>query len=143
MSVPDSLQHVIDQFARAPRALRLELLLEYANKLPPLPDELVSQADRFEKVEECQTPLFLASDVRDGRVSIWFDAPPEAPTTRGFASILAHGLDERSVEEVLDVPGDVSSRLGLSDLISPLRLRGMEAMLRRLQRQVRASHPGA
>jgi|SRR6056297_3622774 len=143
MSVPDSLQHVIDQFERAPRALRLELLLEYANKLPPLPDELASQGDRFEKVEECQTPLFLASEVHDGRVSVWFDAPPEAPTTRGFASILAHGLDERSVEEVLAVPGDVSSRLGLSELISPLRLRGMEGMLQRLQRQVRASRDGA
>lgn len=139
MSVPDSLQTVIDQFARAPKALRLQLLLEYANKLPPLPDELASEEDRFERVEECQTPLFLASEVRDGTVSIWFDAPEEAPTTRGFASILHHGLDGRSVDDVLSVHGDVAHELGLTELISPLRLRGMEGMLMRVQRQVRAA----
>lgn len=137
MSVPDSLQQVIDQFARAPRSLRLQLLLEYANKLPELPEELRDDGDRFEQVEECQTPVFLASDVEDGAVRVWIDAPPEAPTTRGFASILVSGLDGRGVDEVLSVPADVSAELQLAELISPLRLRGMEGMLRRLQRQVR------
>lgn len=137
MSVPSSLQHVIDQFAGAPSSLRLPLLLEYAQNLPPLPDALAGAEDRFEKVEECQTPLFLASEVADGAVRVWFDAPEEAPTTRGFASILAAGLDGRTVDEVLAVPTDVAGQLGLTDLISPLRLRGMEGMLRRLQRQVR------
>src|SRR6056297_3118843 len=103
MSVPDSLQQVIDQFARAPRSLRLQLLLEYANKLPELPEPLREDGDRFEQVEECQTPVFLASEVEDGAVRIWIDAPPEAPTTRGFASILVAGLDGRGVEEVLAV----------------------------------------
>ena len=142
MSVPDSLQAVIDQFAKAPKALRLQLLLEHAGKLPDLPDDLAAQEDRFERVEECQTPLFFASEVDDGRVRIWFDAPPEAPTTRGFASILHQGLDGRTVEEVLAVPGDVAGDLGLAELISPLRLRGMEGMLRRVQRQVREQAAG-
>jgi cysteine desulfuration protein SufE len=137
MSVPASLQQVIDQFARAPRSLRLQLLLEYANKLPELPEPLREDGDRFEQVEECQTPVFLASEVDNDTVRIWIDAPPEAPTTRGFASILVSGLDGRAVEEVLAVPGDVSAELQLAELISPLRLRGMEGMLRRLQRQVR------
>lgn len=143
MSVPDSLQHVIDEFERAPESLRLALLLEYANKLPSLPPGLAEEADRFEKVEECQTPLFLASAVTDGTVSVWFDAPPEAPTTRGFASILSHGLNGRDVDEVLAVPEDVHGRLGLASLVSPLRLRGMEGMLARLKRQVRAQTAAA
>jgi len=136
MSVPASLQSVVDQFARAPQLLRLALLLEYANALPELPEAWAGDADRFEKVEECQTPLFLASEVEEGRVSVWFDAPPEAPTTRGFASILHKGLHGCTVEEVLAVPCDVTRSLELDALISPLRLRGMEAMLMRLQRQV-------
>lgn len=138
MSVPPTLQEVIDQFGKAPESLRLQLLLEYAGKLPPLPPELEGATDRFEKVDECQTPLFLASEVSDDAVSVWFDAPPEAPTTRGFASILAHGLGGRSPDEVLAVPEDVHERLGLTKLISPLRLRGMQGMLARLKRQVRA-----
>lgn len=137
MSVPPPLQEIVDEFQSAPSTLRLPLLLEYANRLPPLPPHLQGADDLFERVEECQTPLFVTSKVRDGVVSVWFDAPPEAPTTRGFASILAHGLDGRDAEEVLAVPEDVHDAFGLASLISPLRLRGMQGMLARLKRQVR------
>ena len=137
MSVPAPLQEIVDEFRAAPSALRLPLLLEYANKLPPLPPRLQGARDLFEQVEECQTPLFVTTEVRDGTVSVWFDAPPEAPTTRGFASILAHGLDGRPVEEVLAVPDDVHDAFGLATLVSPLRLRGLQAMLARLKGQVR------
>lgn len=137
MSVPEPLQRVIDEFARAPESLRLALLLEYANKLPPLPEAWAGATDRFERVEECQTPLFIASELEGDRVTVWFDAPPEAPTTRGFASILSHGLNGLPADEVLDTPGDVHARLELTDLVSPLRLRGMEGMLARLKGQIR------
>ncbi len=73
-----------------------------------------------------------------------FDAPAESPTTRGFAGILHAGLDGATVEEVLAVPVDFSARLGLNDAISPLRLRGIAAILGVVQRQVRdAAAPGA
>ena len=38
---------------------------------------------------------------------------------------------------MLATPAEFSSRLGLQDLVSPLRLRGMAAMLARIKRQVR------
>ncbi|WP_197478045.1 SufE family protein, partial [Rhodococcus sp. EPR-147] len=71
------------------------------------------------------------------RVRLYFSAPPEAPTTRGFASILAQGLDGLGAQEILDVPDDFYSALGLSDAVSPLRLRGMSAMLARIKRHLR------
>jgi cysteine desulfuration protein SufE len=70
-------------------------------------------------------------------VSVFFSAPPEAPTTRGFAGILAEGLDGMTAEEVLGVPDDLSHRLSLGEAVSPLRLRGMAGMLGRIKRQVR------
>lgn len=90
---------------------------------------------------ECQSPIFLRTEV-DGAgpaavVHLFFSAPQEAPTTRGFAGILHEGLDGLSAAEVLAVPADVTSRLGLAQAISPLRLRGMAGMLGRVQRQVR------
>ena len=66
-------------------------------------------------------------------------APPEAPTTRGFASILAQGLTGLSAAEVLAVPGDFPQTLGLTRVVSPLRISGMTGMLLRAQRQVRAA----
>ena len=57
--------------------------------------------------------------------------------TRGFAAILHAGLDGLDAGEVLATPPEFSSQLGLADLVSPLRLRGMAAMLSRIKRQVR------
>jgi cysteine desulfuration protein SufE len=92
----------------------------------------------MEQVVECQTPFFLHADVADDNtVQLWFDCPPEAPTTRAFAGILADGLHGTPAEEVLAVPEDLAETMGLGHTISPLRLRGMTAIIARLKRQVR------
>jgi cysteine desulfuration protein SufE len=103
-----------------------------------LPARYAEHRDLLEQVPECQTPLFLAVEVdEDGTVRLFFDAPPEAPTTRGFAGILYAGLDGLGADEILNTPGEFSSQLGLRHLVSPLRLRGMAAMLARIKHQMR------
>ncbi len=135
---PPKLQRIVELFAGAPKDLRLEALLEYSRKLPPLPPHLDGNQAGMEQVEECQTPFFLATEVDDERrVHLWFDCPPEAPTTRGFAGILSAGLEGATVEEVLEVPNDFYQDMGLAEAISSLRLRGMGAILGHLKRQVR------
>ena len=131
------LQHIVDLFAGAPKELRLQALLEYSRKVPPLPAELAANREALEQVPECQTPFFLAVEVGDDRrVTLHFDVPDEAPTTRGFAGILQSGLDGATADEVLATPDDFYTRMGLSEAISSLRLRGMGAILARLKRQV-------
>ena len=63
-------------------------------------------------------------------------APPEAPTTRGFAAIVHECLDGETPAAILEVPNDFFYDMGLAEIISPLRLRGMSAILARLKRQV-------
>ncbi|MEK6442583.1 SufE family protein [Pseudonocardia sp. T1-2H] len=96
----------------------------------------------MEQVHECQSPLFLAVEVEpegDRTVRLFFSAPPEAPTTRGFASIMHTGLDGEPAADVLAVPDDFYTALGLAEAVSPLRLRGMAAMLSRIKKQVRSA----
>ena len=132
------LQEIAADFSSLPDGDRLQLLLEFSQELPPLPARYAEHRDLLEQVPECQTPLFLAVEVNaDDTVHLFFDAPPEAPTTRGFAGILHAGLDGLGADEILNTPGEFSSQLGLQDLVSPLRLRGMAAMLVRIKRQVR------
>ena len=129
------LQEIVDEFNAMAGKDRLQLLLEFSQELPALPGRYTEHHDLLEPVPECQSPVFLAVEVEpDATVRLFFDAPPEAPTTRGFAGILHAGLD---ADEVLATPGEFSSRLGLQDLVSPLRLRGMAAMLGRIKRQIR------
>ncbi len=137
MDLPEALANVVNDFASAPPELRIELLVEHAEGLPPLPDHLAQAPDQLEQVVECQTPFFLTTEVDDhDRVTLWFDCPPQAPTMRGFAGILSTGLNGASVDEVLAVPGDFHLTMGLGEAISPLRLRGMDAILVRLKRQL-------
>jgi cysteine desulfuration protein SufE len=132
------LQEIVDDFRDVPDKDRLQLLLEFSEDLPALPERYAAHRDRMEPVPECQTPLFLAVEVDpDDTVHLFFDAPAESPTTRGFASILHAGLDGLDADEVLATPPEFSGQLGLQDLVSPLRLRGMAAMLARIKRQVR------
>jgi cysteine desulfuration protein SufE len=132
------LQEIAGDFGAVPGTEPLELLLEFSQDLPSLPARYAEHRDLLEQVPECQTPLFLAVEVdEDGTVRLFFDAPPEAPTTRGFAGILYAGLDGLGADEILNTPGEFSSQLGLRHLVSPLRLRGMAAMLARIKHQMR------
>lgn len=135
--LPPKLAELVDDFAAVEPSDRLQLLLELSRELPPLPAAYVDRRDAMEQVHECQTPLFLAVEVAGDTVRLVFDAPAEAPTTRGFAGILYEGLDGEPVDAVLAVPDDFYLRLGLGEAVSPLRLRGMAAMLARIKRQVR------
>lgn len=138
MSMPAPLAEVVAEFAEMEGQDKLALLLEFAGELPPIPAELAEAA--MEPVPECQSPLFLDVDASDpAAVRLYFSAPPEAPTTRGFAAILATGLDRQPAADILAVPDDFYTALGLAELISPLRVRGMSAMLTRIKRRLRTA----
>jgi cysteine desulfuration protein SufE len=135
--MPPKLAEIVEEFASAPREVVLEMLLEFSDEVPALPAEL-SAHEGMEQVPECQTQFFLKAEVQpDDTVRTYFDCPPEAPTTRAFAGILADGLAEATTGEILAVPDDLYARMGLATAISPLRIRGGTAILARLKRQVR------
>jgi cysteine desulfuration protein SufE len=56
---------------------------------------------------------------------------------RGYAGILADGLNGSTVQEILDVPDTFYLGMGIEEVVSPLRIRGMGAILARIKRQLR------
>ncbi len=134
---PAELQQIIDEFQLADPRERLEYLLEYSNDLPELPERLHDLRDSMEQVHECQSPVFLHTELHDGRVRFHFDIPPESPTVRGYAAILAAGLNGVSPDEILAAPDDVYILLGLHEALTPQRLRGLHALMGYMKRQVR------
>jgi cysteine desulfuration protein SufE len=135
--MPARLAEIVDEFASAPREVVLEMLLEFSDEVPLLPAEFAGH-DGMEQVPECQTQFFLRAEVQpDDTVATYFDCPPEAPTTRAFAGILAEGLAGATTGEILAVPDDLYAKMGLASAITPLRIRGGTAILGRLKRQIR------
>lgn len=137
-ALPPALAEIRDDFLELEEQDRLMLLLEFSGGLPELPARYQDHPDLLERVEECQAPVFMFVEVDENQiVHLHVTAPREAPTTRGFASILVQGLEGLSATEVLAVPDDYPYTIGLTRAISPLRLGGMTALLGRTKRQVR------
>jgi cysteine desulfuration protein SufE len=137
MTMPTRLAAIMEGMAGSPKEFRVQVLLDFARRLPPLPLELAEHPERLEQVHECQTPFFLATSLEGEQVRIFFDAPAESPTIRGFAGILAAGLDGEEPAAILSVPNEFYLGMGLEEVVTPLRLRGMGAILARLKRQVK------
>jgi cysteine desulfuration protein SufE len=133
-----ALAEIRDDFLALEQPDRLQLLLEFSEELPDLPERYRDHPDLFERVVECQSPVYIFVEVDEHNiVHLFATAPEESPTTRGFASILAQGLAGLTADEVLAVPDDYPQTLGLTLAVSPLRIRGMTALLGRTKRQVR------
>ena len=138
-ALPDALAEIHDEFLALDEPERLQLLLEFANELPEIPARYADHPELTERVAECQSPVFIVLEVdADRRVAMHATAPAEAPTTRGFASILAQGLTGLTADEALAVPDDFPQTLGLTRVVSPLRISGMTGMLLRAKRQIRS-----
>lgn len=141
-ALPATLAEIRDDFLAVEPKDRLLLLLEFSEELPELPERYREHPDLLERVEECQAPVFIFAEVTpEGGFALCATAPEEAPTTRGFASILVQGLSPLSPAEVLAVPNDFPFMIGLTEAVSPLRMRGMVGMLSRIKRLVREQLP--
>lgn len=138
--MPAGLQEIIDDFASLVGQEKLLLLLEFGENLPALPERYAYHPELLEPVPECQSPVFLITEIDRSSgtpvARLFFTAPLESPTTRGFAGVLREGLDGLPVTEVLAVPADFAMQLPVADVVSPLRMRGLSAMLSRVQRQL-------
>ena len=134
-----TLETIIPRFKAADRSTRLETLLDYSRKLPPLPERLEAEKDRGDhRVHECQTPVFLWVELEDGKVHIHADVPRESPTVRGFISLLARTLEGAAPEDVAKIPDDLLDQLGLSETLGMTRTQGLTAILQRIKRSVAA-----
>jgi cysteine desulfuration protein SufE len=128
------LQEIIADFRESDRQEKLALLLEFADHMPELPAYLREQHHKMDHIHECMTPVYVFAEVRDQRLFFVFDVPPESPTIRGYAALLADGLAGSTAEEVLRLPADFFYQMGLQDALSPQRLNGISAILAHIKR---------
>ena len=132
-SIPARLREIVEEFGWCEGQEKLELLLEYSEKMRPLPDWLDKETN-MEQVHECMTPVFVHAEIQDGGMQFYFDVPPESPTVRGYAAILGEGLRGATPEEVIGIPGNFYQQMGLQKVLTTQRLNGISAILAYLKR---------
>ncbi len=132
--LPPKLEEIVADFSYCQGQEKLEYLLEFAEKLPPLPAWLNDQRADMDQVHECMTPVFVYAENRDGTLYYHFDIPPEAPTVRGFASVLHEGVNGSTPQQILQIPDQFYLQMGLQNVITGQRLNGIGAMLIHMKR---------
>jgi len=131
--LPAPLQEIVQDFSLCEGQEKLELLLEYSERMLALPDWL-NKNHNMDQVHECMTPVFVHAELKNGGMIFYFDVPPESPTVRGFAAILGEGLDSAAPEQVLNIPHNFYRQMGLHTVLTSQRLNGMQAILAYLKR---------
>ena len=138
-ALPPALEEIVELFEDSSGAEKVELLLDFANRLPPLP-ELLRQAGEDFRVcpgvhdaglGVCRDPGWAAV--------LLFYRPRRVATVRGLAAIMSEGVKDASPQEVLTIPGDFYVRMGLEQVLTPQRLRGMAAILAHMKRLAASS----
>jgi cysteine desulfuration protein SufE len=132
--VPPRLKEIIEDFQLSQGQEKVELLLYYSERMPPLPPHLSQHHEDMQQVEECMTPVFVKAEIEDGGMHFYFDVPPESPTVRGFAAIMAEGLDGATPEQILTIPNDFFQQMGLEQILTIQRLNGLSAILAHVKR---------
>jgi len=131
---PARLKEIIEDFQLSEGREKLELLLQYAEQMPALPDWLQRDHSQMEFVPECMTPVYVHAELEAGRMIFHFDVPDESPTVRGYAALMGEGLNGATPEQVLKVPGDFYLQMGLDGVLSHQRLNGIIAILAHMKR---------
>lgn len=129
---------IIADFQEIDNDFRLELLLDYSEKLPAVPEKYLTK-DQIEshKVHECQTPVSLWVEVENSKVHIFADVPRESPTVRGFISMLIAAFNGKPPSEVENASNDILQETGLSQTLGMNRMYGLSTIYQRVKSEVK------
>ena len=134
----NKLDEIIGQFRDADYQETLELLLDYSEDLPDLPEKFGGELDKeANRVPECETPVYLWVDIENNGVHIFADVAPESPTVKGLVSILVTAFNGATPEEVELAPADLLSQLGLAQKLGTRRMYGLGAVYNRIKNEVK------
>jgi cysteine desulfuration protein SufE len=132
--IPPKLMEIINDFEMSEGREKIELLLQYSDLMPALPEHIQEQHDAMDFVQECMTPVYVIAQQDESGLHFYFDVPAESPTVRGFASIMAIGLDGTLPEQILNIPNDFYQLMGLEQVLTMQRLNGISAILAHMKR---------
>jgi cysteine desulfuration protein SufE len=140
--LPPAIEKILRRFATLSPDMVRQALVQYAGRLPPLPDRFRGVDPEAYRVHECQTPVAIFPEVIDGRMHFHAEVPREGAAIRALLAIIFEAVNGEPPEMVLAIPPDfvrqVMGKLGLQ-----AREVGLNAMVERLRRAAREAAAGS
>ena len=107
---------------------KYDYLISLSDSLPAIDD-----AKRTEKylIEGCQSRVWVASELRDGKV--YYTADSDAIITKGIITLLVRVMSGRTPEELASIELYFVDAIGLGENLSPTRSNGLRAMIAQMK----------
>ena len=136
--IPQGIQTILRRFATLTPDMTRQALVQYANRLPPLPERFRGLDRDDYAVHECMTPVAIYPEIMDGKMYYYADVPQSAPTIRALLAMIFDAINGQPPQSVVAIPQDfvrqVMDKLGLGT-----REVGLNAMVERLRRAARGA----
>jgi cysteine desulfuration protein SufE len=131
---PDPITSTLSRFAGLSREDKMQTLLAYSRKLEPLPERYTNLDRTGFKVHECQTPVAIIPEVRDGKLHFYADIDTrQSPTVAAFLAIVFAAVNDHPPEITLALPSDFVSTV-MANIGLGAREVGLNALVARLKR---------
>ena len=103
-------------------------IIDIGNSVPAL--DPIYHREEFE-VKGCQSKVWLAADLKDGKVQ--YHADSDAIITKGIIGLLISVLNDHTPEEILAYDMKFIEDIGLSQHLSPNRANGLASMIQKMK----------
>jgi cysteine desulfuration protein SufE len=127
-----TVDELLEEFSDCSDRERLQLILEFGDELPALPEHYKTEENR---VRGCQSNVWLISHLADdGAARMHFEGDSDGQIVRGLIAVLFSLVNDKTPEEILAVDLDgVFKQLHLSRYVSHMRSSGLASMIKRVR----------
>jgi cysteine desulfuration protein SufE len=133
-ATPEPITKTLRRFASLSREDKMQTLLAYSRKLEPVPERFGAVDRTAFHVHECQTPVDIIPEMRDGKLHFYADIDTrQSPTVAAFLAIVFAAVNDQPPETTLALPPDFVSTV-MSNIGLGAREVGLNAIVARLKR---------
>lgn len=107
---------------------KYEYIIDLGKKLPTLDDKFKLDEN---KVKGCQSTVWLATDLKDGK--IYYKADSDAMIVKGLISMLIRVLSGHTPDEILNTKLDFINEIGMTSHLAQTRSNGLLSMVKQMK----------
>ena len=127
--IQNAQQEIIDEFGLFDDWTgRYQYLIDLGRKLPPLPDEERTDAN---KVDGCQSQVWIVVSGDANRLDL--RATSDSAIVSGLVALLLRVYSGQSAREILDTDPSFINAIGLGKHLSPTRSNGLASMVKTIK----------